>query len=93
MNPTEQKAQPFTAGPWQAAATQSKYGSWAVFTEQGSYNIFDATAPGINSKANAILAAAAPELLEACKIALDGNSALDKLAEKTLRDAVRKAAR
>jgi hypothetical protein len=90
MNPTEQKAQSFTAGPYPLQVYLSddpKVNPHLIITNQGNHfaMTYDPSA--------ARLIAAAPELLEACKIALDGNSALDKLAEKALRDAVRKAAR
>ena len=56
-----------TPGPWIASATNSKFGSWGVFTKGAMYGVLDASAPGINSEANARLIASAPELLEALK--------------------------
>lgn len=56
-----------TETKWYASRTKSKHGSWGVFTKDGSYSVFDAAAPGIDSEANARLIASAPELFEELK--------------------------
>lgn len=59
-----------TKHEWIALQTQSEFGGWAVFTRNGNYSVLDTTAPGCSpqtSKERALLMAAAPTLLEACK--------------------------
>ncbi len=63
----------YTAGPWVALKSQSEFGSWGVYTEALNYNVLDASAPGVNSEANARLIAAAPCLVAALE-------AVDKLS-------------
>lgn len=85
-----------TPGPWGCTETE---GSWTISADADPVYIATVAMPGRMSKvdqaeANARLIAAAPELLEACQLALDSLNSLvatNTLSKQLLRAAIARA--
>jgi hypothetical protein len=75
--PTEQKAQPFTAGPWQIIDKTTELGITGPWSEDTGHGPTATSIAQIHNfmgpegQANARLIAAAPDLLEACNLAVN----------------------
>lgn len=65
-----------TPGPWRIG-TPPPNGQQTIGTDQGLMVAVATTGAGVQTKANAHLIAAAPDLLEALQALMDDNSALD----------------